>query len=142
LADGSLLLNIRSYRGNNRRLVSASKDGGETWSKPAEDEALIEPVCQASIVRYPGDRGGLLFSNPASKKRERMTVRLSRDEGKTWAFSRVLHDVRAAYSCLAALPDGSIGCLYERGDKRPYETITFARFSRSWLIGDSKAPPK
>jgi hypothetical protein len=31
------------------------------------------------------------------------------------------------------LADGSIGCLYERGDKRPYETITFAHFSSSWL---------
>ena len=59
LADGALMLNIRSYRGNNRRLVSLSKDGGETWSPPMEDEALIEPVCQASIMRHPGDRGGL-----------------------------------------------------------------------------------
>ena len=27
-----------------RRLVATSKDGGETWSKPVEDPALIEPV--------------------------------------------------------------------------------------------------
>ncbi len=133
LADGSLMLNMRSYRGNNRRLVAVSKDGGETFSKPEEDRALIEPVCQASILRYTGTGGGLLFSNPAAMKRERMTVRLSTDEGKTWAHARVLHDGPAAYSCLAALPDGTIACLYERGDKGPYETITFARFSREWL---------
>src|SRR5262249_4129227 len=115
LADGSLMLNIRSYRGNYRRLVSVSKDGGQTWSKPVEDDTLVEPVCQASIVRYRGDKGGLLFSNPASKKRERMTVRLSRDEGQTWSVTKVLHDGPTAYSCLAVLPDGTIGCLYERG---------------------------
>jgi sialidase-1 len=132
-ADGALLLNMRSYRGTNRRLVAVSKDGGETFSKPEEDRALIEPVCQASIVRDPGDRGGILFSNPASTKRERMTVRLSTDEGKTWAHAKVLHEGPAAYSCLAVLPDGTIACLYERGDKGAYETITLARFSREWL---------
>jgi len=129
LSDGRVMLNMRSSKSNNLRLVSMSKDGGETWTKPAEDAALVEPVCQASIIRYPGEKGGLLFSNPASKKRERMTVRLSRDEGKTWEKSKVLHAGPAAYSCLAALPDGNIGCLYERGDKRPYETITFAHFT-------------
>jgi sialidase-1 len=41
-------------------------------------------------VCYPGGAGGLLFSNPASKKREQMTVRLSRDEGKTWSFAKVV----------------------------------------------------
>lgn len=133
LADGTLHLNIRSYLGHNRRLVSLSKDGGKTWSKPVEDAALIEPVCQASIVRYPGDKGGLLFANPASKKRENLTVRLSRDEGKTWPLAGVLHAGPAAYSCLTVLPDGQVGCLYERGTKGPYEEITFARFPLGWL---------
>ena len=136
LADGSLMLNMRSYRGNNRRLVAISKDGGVTFSKPVEDEALIEPVCQASILRLPGEKGGILFSNPASTKREKMTVRLSRDEGKTWPHAKALHAGPAAYSCLAVLPDGDIGCLYERGDKNPYETITLARFTRGWVAGE------
>src|SRR5205823_9241043 len=92
LADGLLMLNIRSYRGNHRRLVATSMDGGQTWSTPTEDAALVEPVCQASIVRYPAEKGNLLFSNPASTKREKMTVRLSRDEGKTWPVAKVLHD--------------------------------------------------
>jgi sialidase-1 len=135
LGDGSLHLNIRSYRGNNRRLVALSKDGGETWSKPTEDETLIEPVCQASITRYPGDKGGLLFANPASKKREKMTVRLSRDDGKTWPAAGLLYAGPSAYSSIAPLPDGSIGCLYERGEKGPYEEIVLARFPRDWLTG-------
>ncbi|HZT83050.1 MAG TPA: sialidase family protein [Gemmataceae bacterium] len=137
LADGSLLLNIRSYRGRHRRLVSVSKDGGLTWSEPADDPALVEPVCQASLIRYPGEKGGLLFSNPASTKREKMTVRLSRDGGKTWPAARVLHAGPAAYSCLTVLPGGSIGCLYERGDKHPYEDLTFARFPLAWLSDKS-----
>jgi sialidase-1 len=133
LSDGALMLNIRSYRGHNRRLTCISKDGGETWSSLVESEALIEPVCQASIIRYPGPHNGLLFANPASKKREKLTIRLSRDDGNTWPIARVLHDGPAAYSCLAVLPYGTIGCLYERGEKQAYETITFARFSMDWL---------
>lgn len=133
LADGSVMLNMRSYQGNNRRLVAISKDGGVTFSKPVEDKTLIEPVCQASILRLPGEGGGILFSNPASTKREKMTVRLSRDEGSTWAVSKELHAGPAAYSCLTVLPNGEIGCLYEHGSKNPYETISFARFSRKWL---------
>jgi sialidase-1 len=135
LADGSVMLNMRSYQANNRRLVAISKDGGETFTKPAEDKQLVEPVCQASILRLPGEKAGILFSNPASTKREKLTVRLSLDEGKTWAHAKELHAGPAAYSCLVVLPNGEIGCLYERGDKNAYETITFARFPREWLAG-------
>ena len=138
LADGRLVLNIRSYRGDHRRLVAISTDGGETFSPPVADEALIEPVCQASICRLPGEARRILFSNPASTKRERMTVRLSTDGGKTWPYARVLHEGPAAYSCLAELPDGDFACLYERGKKSAYETITLARLSRSWLAGGTR----
>jgi sialidase-1 len=133
LDDGTLVLNMRTYMANNRRLVSRSTDGGLTWSKPAEDAALIEPVCQASLVRAPGVKNGLLFSNPASTKRENLTVKLSRDGGQTWPAAAVLHPGPAAYSCLAVLPGGAVGCLYECGDKSAYETITFARFALDTL---------
>lgn len=138
LADGSLMMNMRSYRGKNCRLMAISRDGGESWSDVKDDPTLIEPVCQASFIRYTSTRDGyaknrLLFANPASKRRENMTVRLSYDEGKTWPVSKVLHAGPAAYSCLAVLPDGSIGLLYERGEKNAYEAIAFARFNLEWL---------
>lgn len=131
LRDRSLLLNMRSYAGKNRRAVAVSRDRGRSWSELKLDEALIEPVCQASLVRVGKDR--LLFSNPAAAKRERMTVKMSRDEGKTWPVERVVHEGPAAYSSLAALRDGRVGLLYERGEKRAYEVITFARFELGWL---------
>lgn len=132
LSDGRVMLNMRSYQSNNRRLVSLSSDGGVTWSPPVDDKELIEPVCQASIVRVPSpdrQKPWMLFSNPASNKREKMTVKLSTDDAQTWTKSRTLFPGPAAYSCLTVLSDGTIGCLYERGDKRPYEMIVFARFS-------------
>ncbi len=140
LRDGSLLFNMRSYHGANRRAIAMSADGGLTWGPTTLDDALIDPVCQGSLVRaVPAARkkgdGRLLFSNAASTKRERMTVRLSSDDGKTWPVARVIHEGPAAYSSLVVLPDRSVGLLYERGDRRPYERITFGRFSLDWLAG-------
>lgn len=135
--DGTLLMNMRSYHGKNRRAVATSKDGGLTWSEVALDDALIESVCQASLIRFTtakeGGKSRLLFANPASTKREKMTVRLSYDEGKTWPVSRELCGGPSAYSALVALPGGMAGCLYERGEKSPYERIAFARFTLDWL---------
>jgi len=135
LSNGTVMLNMRSYQQNNRRLVALSKDGGLTFSAPKEDQTLIEPVCQGSILRVPGEQGELLFSNPASLKRENATVRLSNDDGQTWPVSRALYAGPSAYSCLTVLADGTYGCLYERGPQNPYETITFARFTAGWLKG-------
>lgn len=137
LSDGSLLLNMRNEGGPNRRAVVRSRDGGCTWSQVSLDHALIEPVCQASLLRYhdpdSGVPGPLLFSNPASVRRVRMTVRLSEDDGATWPWSKLLWEGPCAYSCLAVMPDGNVGCLYERGERHPYETLTLARFPLAWL---------
>ena len=139
LADGSLMLNMRSYDTThaNQRAIARSTDGGETWSALSYDSALVEPICQASFLRYTGepehDKSRLLFSNPASTQREKMTVRMSYDEAETWPVSYVLHFGPAAYSCLTVLADMSIGCLYERGGEHAYETITFARFGLATL---------
>lgn len=136
LQDGTLLLNMRSYAGRHRRAIARSRDGGLTWSEVTYDPKLIEPVCQASLIRYGTEGDRLLFSNPASEKRVNLTVRMSEDGGKTWTASRVLHPGPSAYSSLAGLADGSIGCLYERGDKNPYERITFAHFTIPWVRGE------
>ena len=62
-----------------------------------------------------------------------MTVRMSEDDGRTWRYSKVIYEGPSAYSSLAVLRDRSIGLLYERGDTRPYEKITFVRFDARWL---------
>ena len=77
--------------------------------------------------------GHVLFSNPASAKRENMTVRLSTDSAKTWTHALTLWPGPAAYSDLTLLANGEIACLYERGEKSPYETLTLARFKPETL---------
>jgi len=146
LSDGRLMINMRNYWGRKgkqsdrggMRAIAWSDDGGQTWPDLQFDRTLVEPVCQARLLADPSGKGRrLLFSNPATKKdRVNMTVRLSDDEGKAWSASQVLYPGPSAYSCLAVLPDGTIGCLYERGKRDSYQTITFARFDLEWLTGE------
>jgi sialidase-1 len=141
LTDGRLLLNMRNHGDRkNTRAVCSSPDGGMTWDHPGYDDMLIEPVCQASMLGYrskTGNREGwILFSNPAAMQREKMTVRLSHDDGRTWPAARLLYKGPSAYSSLTALPDGRIGCLFECGANNPYEKITFTVIPTDWLSRD------
>jgi len=135
LADGSLLLSMRQYHGPKQRAFATSGDAGLTWSESKLHPEVHCPVCQSSLQRYslPPARNRILYSGPGGPGRTHMTVRLSHDEGGTWPTARVLHEGPSAYSDLVVLPDGTIGCLYERGEKGPYERITFARCSLAWL---------
>ena len=130
LPDGRLMLNMRNYdRTQKARKISISIDGGHTWGNLYSDTTLVEPICQASLLKYSFPASGkssLLFLNPADKdSRKNMTLRLSFDHGTTWPKSKVLFAGPAAYSDLAALPNGNIGCLYEAGWGNPYEGIVF-----------------
>jgi sialidase-1 len=129
LKSGELVFNMRSYHGKNRRAVQRSTDDGLTFSALTLDNALIEPVCQGSMITV---GKWVLFSNPADTKRTHMTVRLSGDGARTWQASRLVWEGPSAYSSLAAIPHG-IGLLYELGNANPYERITFSKFDLAWL---------
>ena len=54
LADGRVMLNVRSPSKAQRRIVVYSKDGARRWSAPVFHPQLPEPVCFASMVRSGG----------------------------------------------------------------------------------------
>ncbi|MBI1348188.1 exo-alpha-sialidase [bacterium] len=157
LADGRVMLNSRSESLAHRRLITTSPDGATEWTTPRFDEALLEPVCMAGLVRVrlpDAQHSGLLaFSNPHNlerldgkaapgKGRDRVnvTVKLSEDEAATWPVQRLLEPGFSGYSDLAALPDGTMLCFYERGStdgKTIYRTgrLTVARFNEAWVRG-------
>jgi sialidase-1 len=153
LSDGRVMLNIRNENRNYRRALSFSEDGATGWSPVRFDEYLYEPICMAAIINYPQEVGGdartFLFTNPNSESnpkqhgkhdfryRENVTVRMSRDDCKTWPVSRVLEKGISGYSDLAVGPDGTIYCIYERGGANgmAYEKLTLARFNREWVEG-------
>ena len=164
LADGRVMLNVRTETKLNRRMVCWSKDGATGWSAPSADPALVEPICEASIVRLSteaaGGRNRILFANPdnlenasghaapgGSRDRKNLSVKLTYDEGKTWPVSRAIEPGPSAYSDLAVLPDGTVLCLFERGAQggnlhKPTH-LSVARFNLEWLTGgkDSLGTP-
>jgi sialidase-1 len=138
LADGRLYMTIRSADSSaTTRLAAWSSDGGETWSDMQPVPDLIDPICQASIVRLTDTkshaRSRVVFANPASDERKRLTLRMSYDEATSWEVSKVLYVGPSAYSDLAVLPDASVACLYERGSVHRRESIRLAQFNIEWL---------
>ncbi len=132
--DGALYFNCRNYVGKKRRAYAWSYDDGESFIKPGWDDTLPEPICQGSMIRFTDvnshDKNRILFSNPASDKRERLTVRLSYDECQTWNAGKVLCQGHSDYSDLCIASDMSICCLYGSNN---YKFITLAHFDLEWL---------
>lgn len=160
LADGRVLLNVRSESKANRRLVTMSLDGATGWSPPHFDDALLEPICMGSIVRLsetpPADKNRILFVNPRnltrkdgkdgpgkSRDRKNVSVQLSYDEAQTWPVAKSLEPGNSGYSDLAVLPDHTVLCFYERDsidDKTPKAALlTVAHFNLEWLTDGKDA---
>jgi hypothetical protein len=79
------------------------------------------------------DADWLLFSNAESAgERRNLTIKLSCDRGRSWAFRRTVEAGPSAYSTLARLHDGNFAIAYERAD---YSFITLITFSPAWLPG-------
>ncbi|MBE7170196.1 MAG: exo-alpha-sialidase [Williamsia sp.] len=152
LADGRVMLNMRTESLNNRRLISYSPDGATNWTKPRFDDELYEPVCMAGLIRISGNGSGtrkrILFVNPNSinnpklinknnfRTRENLTARLSYDEGESWPVEKILWPGLAGYSDLAVDKEGTIYCLYERRDAsdnfQKYR-VALQKFNIAWL---------
>ncbi|MEE9362721.1 MAG: sialidase family protein [Cellulophaga sp.] len=134
LADGSWMINSRANK-KGMRYVHISTDEGKTWkTKPTPE--LIDPGCNASIIRYTSVEDGykknrLLFANAKSEKgRVNLSVRISYDEGKSWSAGKTIYKGSAAYSSLTILKNGDIGVFFEKDD---YKKNTFTSFSLNWL---------
>lgn len=135
LSGSRLMMNSRNQRGDVRaRIVSISSDGGASWDSTYFDHKLIDPVCQGSILNV-GEKKGkniLAFCNAADvKERNNLTLRISFDEGSTWAKSIPVYKGQSnsgqgsdfsAYSDLVTLSQKHVGILFE---KDGYSQIVF-----------------
>ncbi|WP_435021457.1 sialidase family protein [Tundrisphaera sp. TA3] len=140
LSDGRVMLNVRHESEPRLRGISISPDGLSGWSPMRFDPALPDPVCFGSLARMPADPARLLFvnlDNAASKERRNLTVRMSRDDGRTWPVARALEPGTSGYADLAVGPDGVISCFYESGSSAKGSTVPptlqLARFNPEWL---------
>ena len=137
LGDGSLLLNARSMGGKKRRKLARSTDGGATWSPLLDASELVEPQVMGSLLRTELRSGEssvarVFYSGPCSETaRENGHLWVSADEGTTWRQPISIAAGSFGYSCLAVLPSGDLGVLYEADE---YRRIRLARVA----IEDSK----
>ncbi len=128
LPNGGLFLNARNQRGDEKFRISArSSDGGATWNSVVTDKNLPDPVCQGSLLAIKGKT--IAFSNNANaSRRDNLTLRISFDEGLTWAKNIVIDaaptptDSYTAYSDIVLIDKKRIGVLYEKDD---YKKIVF-----------------
>ncbi len=135
LDNGTLMLNIRDQSGKRKkRLIALSENGGENWSQVFFDKALPSPTCQSSLLLDHNEEDPLLlYTGPNSEeKRHKLSVFVSKDQGKTWPIIREIYEGTSAYSDIAKLRDHSYGLLYERDEKGIY----YAHFNKEWLLGN------
>ena len=156
LSNGDIYYNSRSHLSvDHRRRIAWSYDGGRMFTDWRVCDHLFEVGqphyfkygrrpsygINAGLVRLPpectGGKDVLLFSIPDSKggPRVRMTVWVSFDRGRTWPMKRLVHEGPSAYSSLAAGRDGTVYLLFERGNRKLYESIAVARLNLDWLAG-------
>ncbi len=67
-----------------------------------------------------------------------LKIFLSEDECQTWPVSILLYSGAASYSELVILPNGTVLCFFEGGEKHSNESIRIATFDVDWLSSDQK----
>lgn len=133
IGDNSVYMSSRNQSYTPKtRIISISHDGGQTWVSSQPDANLPDPVNQASVLSWKkGYTFILAHSNAADEnKRDNLTLRLSKDQGKTWYFNKVVAKspegykggAYAAYSDIVLVKKNTIGVLYE---KDGYKEIVF-----------------
>ncbi|MEN6451549.1 MAG: sialidase family protein [Thermoguttaceae bacterium] len=131
LSDGRLLMDFRSESEKTPRWLVESRDGGRTWGEPRLEGLAPTPVCCA-IERYSlksagDDRDRILWTGPKGPDRNELMLRVSYDEGRTFATERLIGPGYAGYSDMAILKNKDVGVLWEREDCR---LITFVRLPK------------
>ncbi len=138
--DGRILINMRHETAVRRRALAVSDQGTGGWSTPWLDDRLPDPVCCAGMAVWSQNRGEpdvVAFSNCATEGPQRtdLTIRVSRDDGRSWPQGRLLEPV-AGYSDLAA-DSNDLYCFYEQGRADPTgicpQALVLARINRAWL---------
>ena len=158
--DGSILYNSRAYFQDGKRYLAVSRDGGASYGEFSTDVFLQEEKhigCNASFLRVEledipdrtqlpeGAQDLVVFCNPRSEDRNRMTACVSFDSGAHYCEAQVIFEGPAAYSSLDYDKNtGHFYLLYEKGheaqdgaepDTNPYaKGLSIAEFDLEWLL--------
>ena len=115
LSNNGLMMNSRNQTGK-YRVVSLSKDGGETWDTTFVDHNLPDPVCEGSLLNVGIKKGKSILAfcnNDDTKSRDSLTLRVSFNEGKTWKKKYLIDPKNTGYSDIVKVSKNQVGVLYE-----------------------------
>lgn len=138
LGDGRVLMNIRSHGDLDPGLdpeyrnFMYSDDGGESWHSLETKRDLPWESGHGSLARMEVADGSRLFAiHPLVVKRRDLTCFVSYDEGKTWPYKKLLHEI-GGYSSTIILDNYDIAMSHNHGFRGEHG-IDFVRFNMSWL---------
>jgi len=115
ISNNGLMMNSRNQTGK-YRVVSLSKDGGETWDTTFVDHNLPDPICEGSLLNVGIKKGKSILAfcnNDDTKNRDSLTLRVSFNEGKTWKKKYLIDRKNTGYSDIVKMSRETIGVLYE-----------------------------
>jgi sialidase-1 len=162
ISDGRILYNSREHMSRGNRFLAWSDNGGDLWIDAYRSADLPDGPrgssygCMGGMVRLPiQGLDILLYSNldtnagvmpdrtgaSITDKREKITVWVSFDGGKSWPVKRLVFDGPSAYSNLAVgragtPSEGKIYLLFEGGPGGRRSAINVAVFNLSWLLNN------
>ncbi|MGV9189043.1 sialidase family protein [Arcanobacterium canis] len=117
-ADGTVHMWMRNQNAVGKVAHATSSDGGETWSDVDFVEQIPEIFSQLNAIRFTDSHGkdAMVFANASQLLpfRGRGVIRVSYDEGKTWAHNKVFRPRHYVYQCMTQMPDQTIGLFWER----------------------------
>lgn len=139
LADGKVLMSIRQ---NGARGYNVSDDAGVHWGEQGRWTEMTTNACNGDMLRLSavdqgGERNILLHSIPNSMEREKVSVYVSYDEGRSWQDPVLLCPGLSVYSSLTLQHDGTIGCYVEKNTSQGCE-LWYQNFTYAWLLTQMK----
>jgi predicted neuraminidase len=142
--DSSIVAYMRDNGPPPQRLMkSISMDRGLTWST-VDDSDIPNPGTAADVIVLNSGNWAIVH-NDIEEGRHRLSVWLSKDEGKTWPYRKILingkpgSDVRGHYPAIIQGSDGQIHISFTnqtagKEGQSAIKSIAHATFSERWLM--------
>ena len=97
---------------------------------------IPNPSASLQVLRLQKSKGWAMIFNDSDKRREKLSVALSLDEGATWPFKRVISPRSdGSYPSMIETSDGwiHVSCSVKSDGKKG---IAHYRINPKWLAGD------
>lgn len=130
-----------------RLMKSISTDRGKSWSTVSDTDIPNPGTAADVVVLKSGNR--VIAHNDIEEGRHRLSVWLSKDEGKTWPYRKTLVDglpgseTRGHYPAIIQGNDGRIHVSFTNqvpgpDGQQPLKTIAHACFTEEWLMSNNE----